>query len=728
MSYTPHLRRENGYSYGGYLKHYRTKGSRNGYSNDPNYKPVGQRAQGELIDGRYVYEGAKAKSSNRLNGNNDVIYEKRIKEKIIPEKRIFEKRTPSPSKPIRTQPQQKQNWFQRGVSNVGKAATSAGNWLGDRGRDAGKAVGSAASNAGRSIGKAATSAGNWLGDRGRDAGKAASKTVESVKKAGRNVTGFVTGSSTKEADKKYDVAKINSKYANRAGIQRIKNVDNTGKKRYETAFDNALNKGRERLNQRANAINTNRSLQNRLSDALNERDSKIDKAKDGREKTYRRNEYGEKISEVQNESRVGGVEANRKAAQSNKEFRKAAEDVQKAKAKRSVDNASTINEVRISSVEKNRKAAEARKEKEKAHERTLPGIISNPGKAAKNVGETIDTASKDASKWISDRFGEAKSTAKKAGKAVGSAASKAGEAVGEAAKETWEFTKPGGTLDKAAVGAAKKAGKAVGKAANEGLENAKSFVKKVTGIEAKEERERQEKSRRQGIDTAEKTLSTAKTASEREKALRDLIKAHDSGPDNGMNERGNYNKGDTKLGPYLERAKNNIERIDNLENNIKKGYYSGKELDRVKREIAENRIDNELTIGEFYNNKNASGKWGPMYNYKNGEKQLNQKNIYPENVPDNVSKQDWDRYVAENYGHYPNDRGHNKARSKSSKSSSKSSSSQSEYEREKEFNSRKNNYFGLGDIESKPNFDHYTYDEKTGKTVWVDKNGKKHSK
>ena len=194
MSYTPHLRRENGYSYGGSLKHYRTKGSRNGYSNDPNYKPVGQRAQGKLINGKYVYEDAKAKSSNRLNGNNGVIYEKRIKEKIIPEKRTFEKRTPSPSKPIRTQPQPKQNWFQRGVSNVGKAATSAG---------------------------------NWLGDRGRDAGKAASKTVESVKKAGRNVTGFVTGSSAKEADKKYDVAKINSKYANRAGIQRIKNVDNT---------------------------------------------------------------------------------------------------------------------------------------------------------------------------------------------------------------------------------------------------------------------------------------------------------------------------------------------------------------------------------------------------------------------------------------------------------------------------------------------------------------------
>lgn len=42
------------------LMHYRTKGSRNGYSKDPNYRPVGQQAQGKIINGRYVYDNPTA--------------------------------------------------------------------------------------------------------------------------------------------------------------------------------------------------------------------------------------------------------------------------------------------------------------------------------------------------------------------------------------------------------------------------------------------------------------------------------------------------------------------------------------------------------------------------------------------------------------------------------------------------------------------------------------------
>ena len=41
---------------GSSMRHYRTKGSRNGYSKDPNYKPVGQQAQGKIVNGRYVYD------------------------------------------------------------------------------------------------------------------------------------------------------------------------------------------------------------------------------------------------------------------------------------------------------------------------------------------------------------------------------------------------------------------------------------------------------------------------------------------------------------------------------------------------------------------------------------------------------------------------------------------------------------------------------------------------
>ena len=41
---------------GSSMRHYRTKGSRNGYSKDPNYNPVGQKATGRIINGRYVYD------------------------------------------------------------------------------------------------------------------------------------------------------------------------------------------------------------------------------------------------------------------------------------------------------------------------------------------------------------------------------------------------------------------------------------------------------------------------------------------------------------------------------------------------------------------------------------------------------------------------------------------------------------------------------------------------
>lgn len=46
------------------LMHYRTKGSRNGYSKNANYKPVGQRATGRLVNGRYVYDTAGSKPAN----------------------------------------------------------------------------------------------------------------------------------------------------------------------------------------------------------------------------------------------------------------------------------------------------------------------------------------------------------------------------------------------------------------------------------------------------------------------------------------------------------------------------------------------------------------------------------------------------------------------------------------------------------------------------------------
>lgn len=43
---------------GSYLRHYRTKGSKNGYSKNPKYRPVGQQAKGQWVNGRYVYQSS----------------------------------------------------------------------------------------------------------------------------------------------------------------------------------------------------------------------------------------------------------------------------------------------------------------------------------------------------------------------------------------------------------------------------------------------------------------------------------------------------------------------------------------------------------------------------------------------------------------------------------------------------------------------------------------------
>ena len=57
------------------LMHYRTKGSRNGYSKNSNYRPVGQRATGRLVNGRYVYDDPYLSSYGKLQkaGVNEAV-------------------------------------------------------------------------------------------------------------------------------------------------------------------------------------------------------------------------------------------------------------------------------------------------------------------------------------------------------------------------------------------------------------------------------------------------------------------------------------------------------------------------------------------------------------------------------------------------------------------------------------------------------------------------------
>lgn len=49
-------------TYPNYLMHYRTKGSKNGVSRTKGYTAVGQRAKGQYINGRYVYDNLLGKS------------------------------------------------------------------------------------------------------------------------------------------------------------------------------------------------------------------------------------------------------------------------------------------------------------------------------------------------------------------------------------------------------------------------------------------------------------------------------------------------------------------------------------------------------------------------------------------------------------------------------------------------------------------------------------------
>lgn len=68
MSYNPYGGK---YTYGGSLKHYRTKGSKNGVSNNPSYKPIGQKAVGRIVgtrpDGTPIYDyGRRSGESTQI--------------------------------------------------------------------------------------------------------------------------------------------------------------------------------------------------------------------------------------------------------------------------------------------------------------------------------------------------------------------------------------------------------------------------------------------------------------------------------------------------------------------------------------------------------------------------------------------------------------------------------------------------------------------------------------
>lgn len=275
--------------------------------------------------------------------------------------------------------------------------------------------------------------------------------------------------------------------------------------------------------------------------------------------------------------------------------------------------------------------------------------------AATDAWNSVSGAAGDAGRWIGDRAGDVGEffTGKNAAQALSDAHRRSVESGNkgfgadvDTARENWRRTLPG-MVDYVTDNVRENIIPGIGEAATKAWNGVRGAANSV-GDEANEGQKRDRENYTNDLNSAQDILRTAKTASEREDALRNMISTMDN-YGGFENEHPFYD--DTQLGDYALRAKNNLDKIDHLQSNLDKGWYDGESADRARKELAEAKIDNELLVGEFYNNPNASGKWGPdglVGKY--------------ENTPDNVSQQDWDRYVYENYGHYPN-RGRREANS-----------------------------------------------------------------
>ena len=234
MSYNPYGGK---YTYGGSLKHYRTKGSKNGVSTDPNYKPIGQKAVGRIIgtrpDGTPIYSygpqsagqkdrntealrqrvGTKAALDSRaINNNAGVVARREQRNRINAAtatnagSRGISSREEAQRKGSRSNANQYGNTIGNRLGRTGEAVRAKGN---KAVRDANSFIQNTAKNAPGAITKAAKDTrnifqrgasaigdwfnqrraelkttgkniGNWLGDRGRDIGRAAKSAFEAI--------------------------------------------------------------------------------------------------------------------------------------------------------------------------------------------------------------------------------------------------------------------------------------------------------------------------------------------------------------------------------------------------------------------------------------------------------------------------------------------------------------------------------------------------------------------
>lgn len=234
MSYNPYGGK---YTYGGSLKHYRTVGSKNGVSTDPNYKPIGKKAVGRIIgkrpDGTPIYSygpqsaeqkarnteafrqrvGTKAALDSRaINNNAGVVARREQRNRINAAtatnagSRGISSREAAQRKGSRSNANQYGNTIGNRLGRTGEAVRAKGN---KAVRDANSFIQNTVKNAPETITKAAKDTrnifqrgasaigdwfnqrraelkttgkniGNWLGDRGRDIGRAAKSAFEAI--------------------------------------------------------------------------------------------------------------------------------------------------------------------------------------------------------------------------------------------------------------------------------------------------------------------------------------------------------------------------------------------------------------------------------------------------------------------------------------------------------------------------------------------------------------------
>lgn len=457
-------------------------------------------------------------------------------------------------------------------------------------------VQNAAKDAGNWIGNAFNDAKNWVGNAGRDVGNFAtnvyndaSKVVTGaaqdvgnfVKNAPQNISDWYTGDKAGREAQRYDNVVQNFERNGDQNINAGRDIISRGLKYPESAYD--------------------------LESGQSMRDKTVIEGLDRRNLGYNQHDiarqYGQKADEAQARydnaprqllERAGNWIGDR--AQDAKDFinYEVTGNGYRDLAKNWTDYANGVKTPDNEGYNASQLTAEenARKSQEYA-DNSLLGRIGN---TAKNVGDWASNAASDVRDWGAGAVDKGR----QAFENLYGGAKSAANAVGEGATKVWND---------------------------------------ATG-ETKRQEQQKEQEYHDTLNNIGDTLRTAKTATERENALRDLISTMDN--NDAFRVRSGF-QNDTPMSFWAERAKNNLDRIDRLQENLDKGYYTGEAAERAKREIAEAKIDNELTIGNFYNNTNASGRWGPdglVGNY--------------ENTPDNVSQQEWDRYVAENYGHYPN--------------------------------------------------------------------------